>query len=152
MQYISPTNAGTTASVVFVPDATVGQNSDQYFIKMISINAADPAMPQYKATAYSPKFSLTGMTGSFNQTILQQIAAAADPSAAPSSAAASTPAASASSAATSAAASTPRASSASATRTATAASSSPTSNGAGSVVAGMGALGASVVAVLAALF
>jgi len=163
MQFISPTNAATTGSVVFIPDATVGQNSDQYFIKMISINAPDPAMPQYKATAYSPKFSLTGMTGQFNQTILQQIGAAADPSAAAtspaaSSAAATPPAASSAAAtspagSTSAAASTAHSSSASGTRTGTAASSTHTSNGAGSVaVAGMGALGATVVAVLASFF
>ncbi|KAG9082309.1 hypothetical protein FS749_006954 [Ceratobasidium sp. UAMH 11750] len=156
MQYISPTNCGSTSSVIFVPDASVGQNSDQYFIKMVSVNAPDPAMPQYKATAYSPKFSLDGMTGSFNQTVLQQIAAAADPSASAPAPASSAPAssapASASSAATSAAASTPRASSASATRTGTAASSTP-SNGAGSVaVAGMGVMGATVVAILAAIF
>ncbi|KAG8743299.1 hypothetical protein FRC10_012262 [Ceratobasidium sp. 414] len=154
MQFISPTNAGNTASVVFIPDATVGQNSDQYFIKMISINAPDPAMPQYKATAYSPKFSLTGMTGQFNQTILQQIAAAAGPSGAATSAAASPSAAATTPAgSSSAAASTAHSSSASGTRTGTAASSSPTSNGAGSVaVAGMGAFGATVVAVLASFF
>jgi len=153
MQFISPTNAATTGSVVFIPDATVGQNSDQYFIKMISINAPDPAMPQYKATAYSPKFSLTGMTGQFNQTILQQIGAAADPSAAATSPAASSAAATSPAGSTSAAASTAHSSSASGTRTGTAASSTHTSNGAGSVaVAGMGALGATVVAVLASFF
>jgi len=153
MQFISPTNAATTGSVVFIPDATVGQNSDQYFIKMISINAPDPAMPQYKATAYSPKFSLTGMTGQFNQTILQQIGAAADPSAAATSPAASSAAATSPAGSTSAAASTAHSSSASGTRTGTAATSTHTSNGAGSVaVAGMGALGATVVAVLASFF
>ncbi|KAG8711619.1 hypothetical protein FRC08_015677 [Ceratobasidium sp. 394] len=155
MQYISPTNCGSTSSVVFTPDPTVGQNSDQYFIKMVSVNCADPNMPQYKATAYSPKFSLDGMTGSFNQTVMQQIAGAADPSASAPAPASSAPASSApasSAAATSAAASTPRASSASASRTGTAASSTP-SNGAGSIaVAGMGVMGATVAAVLAAIF
>jgi hypothetical protein len=66
MQAVAPANAATTGSVVFTPDAAMGENSSSYFIKMISVNTADPAMPQYKATAYSAMFTLTGMTGTFS--------------------------------------------------------------------------------------
>jgi hypothetical protein len=66
IQAIAPANAQTTGSITFIPDPNAGENSKSYFIKMISINFADPAMPQYKATAYSAMFELTGMTGKFN--------------------------------------------------------------------------------------
>jgi len=165
MQTIAPANAASTGSVVFTPDATVGENSSSYFIKMISVNAADPTNAMYKATAYSAMFTLTGMTGTFSDAVKAQIAGTAASSgavagsAAPATsvAAATSAVASASSAAgssTSAAAgssSASRASSTSASRSASAASASSTANGATAVhVAGLGAFGATVAAVLAA--
>ncbi|QRW13458.1 GPI-anchored small secreted protein [Ceratobasidium sp. AG-Ba] len=152
MQAVSPANAASTGSVVFTPDPAMGENSNAYFIKMISVNTPDPAMPQYKATAYSAMFTLTGMTGTFNQTVKDQIAGTA----------ASSGAATGAPPATSAPATTPVTSSvivttkatASSTKSAAASSTaSAAANGANSVaVAGMGAFGATVVAVLAAFF
>ncbi|KAG9082259.1 hypothetical protein FRC07_014261 [Ceratobasidium sp. 392] len=163
MQQIAPANAASTGSVVFTPDPNMGENSGSYFIKMVSVNTADPTMPQYKATAYSAMFTLTGMTGTFNDTVKAQIAGTAGSSAAgPSVAPATTAPVASSTPATSAAATTPAGSSSasgtvrpsSASRTGTAASGTATAaaNGAASVaVTGMGVFGAAIAAVLAVL-
>jgi len=96
MQAISPANAASTASVIFTVDPGMGENSNAYFIKMISTTAADPTQPTYKATAYSAMFTLTGMTGTFNQTVKSQVAGtAASSGVVGSGAPATTPAASA---------------------------------------------------------
>jgi len=159
MQAVAPANAATTGSVVFTPDPAMGENSNAYFIKMISVNTADPANPMYKATAYSAMFTLTGMTGTFNETVKAQIAGTAASSGAAGSVApvtpvpASTPVTvpASTSATGSVSGSASRASSTSATRSGSAAASSPTANGASAVhVAGLGAFGATVAAIFAA--
>jgi len=152
MQAVAPANAQTTGSITFIPDPNMGENSGAYFIKMISVNLADPAMPQYKATAYSAMFTLTGMTGKFNTTVQAQIAgSAASSGAASASAPAVTPAGSSSAPASS---STARPSSTTSRASSSAsASPSPAANSANSVaVAGMGMFGATVLAALAAIF
>jgi len=161
MQAIAPANAASTGSVIFTPDPAMGQDSSSYFIKMISVNTADPTNAQYKATAYSAMFTLNGMTGAFNETVLSQIAgtaassgvaasvAPATSAAASSVAAATSVVASATSAAGSSSAS--RAASSSASHSASAASASASSNAASAVhVAGLGAFGATVAAIFAA--
>jgi len=160
MQAVAPANAATTGSIVFTPDAGMGENSNAYFIKMISVNTADPANPMYKATAYSAMFTLTGMTGTFSETVKAQIAGTAASSGAAGSAPPATPAPAVSTPATvpastsgtaSVTGSASRSASSSATRSGSAAASSPSANGASAAhVAGLGAFGATVAAIFAA--
>jgi len=156
MQTIAPANAASTGSVVFTPDATVGENSSSYFIKMISVNTPDPTNAQYKATAYSAMFTLTGMTGTFSDAVKAQIAGTAASSgavgsAAPATSVAASTSAVASSTSAAGSSSASRAASSSTSHSASAASASASSNAAGAVhVAGLGAFGATVAAIFAA--
>ncbi|KAF8607326.1 hypothetical protein BDV93DRAFT_520198 [Ceratobasidium sp. AG-I] len=157
MQAVTPANAASTGSVIFTPDAGMGENSNAYFIKMISTTAADPTNAMYKATAYSAMFTLTGMTGTFSDTVKAQIAGTAASSGAAGSVAPvtvpATTAAATTSASASGSSSASRAASSSASRSASAASSSSSAaaNGASAVhVAGLGAFGAAVAAIFAA--
>jgi hypothetical protein len=81
-------NVSTTASVEFTVDPTIGPNGSDYFIRFSSTSLANPTSAGNPYLSFSAKFTLAGMSGTFNQTVLNQIASA-------SSAAASTPAASA---------------------------------------------------------
>ncbi|KAG8950121.1 hypothetical protein FRC04_007976 [Tulasnella sp. 424] len=78
------------AVATYLPDATVGPNSSMYFVKFTSLTYKDPANPTFPFTAYSAKFTLNGMTGTFNSTVQAQIDGVAS-----SAAAVSTPAAAA---------------------------------------------------------
>jgi len=73
----------------WTPDATVGPDSAVYFIRFTSNSFQDPNQPQFMAEAFSAKFALTGMTGTFNATIQAQISGAPAASSAASTAAAS---------------------------------------------------------------
>ncbi|KAI0080399.1 hypothetical protein K474DRAFT_1672632 [Panus rudis PR-1116 ss-1] len=85
-------DVSTTASIVFTPDANAGANGNMYFIRVESISLKDPKTPQYPALSFSAKFTMSGMTGTFNSTVQAQIDGAstapiggATPSSAPSS-------------------------------------------------------------------
>ncbi|KAH7337623.1 hypothetical protein B0J17DRAFT_663649 [Rhizoctonia solani] len=67
IQNLAITNAQTAQTVQFVPDPAAGEDSTVYFIKMVSLNTADPTNAMYKASAYSAMFTLKGMTGKFNE-------------------------------------------------------------------------------------
>ncbi|KAF9559804.1 hypothetical protein CPC08DRAFT_708555 [Agrocybe pediades] len=87
-------------SIVVTPDATIGPNSNEYFIRFESVSLKDAAQPQFPALAFSHKFSLSGMTGTFSDEVKAQIAdksAAAPLTSAASSKASSTAASSTSS-------------------------------------------------------
>jgi hypothetical protein len=74
LQQISPnTDVSTTASIQWTPQANVGPTGDNYFIRFTSINFKDPANPQYPAEAFSAKFTLTGMSGTFNSTVQSEV-------------------------------------------------------------------------------
>jgi hypothetical protein len=74
LQTISPsTDVSTSSSVDFTVDATIGPNSDDYFVRFESIGLKDPAAPQFPALAFSAKFKMAGMTGTFNSTVQAQI-------------------------------------------------------------------------------
>jgi len=60
-------------SITFTPDPTIGPNSNQYFIRMESLALKDTSQPQYPAMAFSSKFTLDGMTGTFSAAISSQI-------------------------------------------------------------------------------
>jgi len=61
------------SSLTFTPDATIGPNSDQYFIRIESLSLKDATQSQFPALAFSHKFSLSGMTGVFSADVLAQI-------------------------------------------------------------------------------
>ncbi|KAG9226834.1 hypothetical protein CCMSSC00406_0003493 [Pleurotus cornucopiae] len=105
-------DVSTTSSIKFTPNPQIGPNSDQYFVRIESRNLKDAAQPQFPALAFSAKFKMDGMTGTFSPAVQAQIAGQ---STAPL--AGSTPAATGAPAATSAAASTTK--SGSSTRAAT---------------------------------
>jgi len=74
LQTIVPkVNVGNVSAVQFIVDASIGPNSSQYFIRVESLELADPAQPQYPALAFSSKFTLASMTGTFNASVQAQI-------------------------------------------------------------------------------
>ncbi|CEL54912.1 hypothetical protein RSOLAG1IB_07404 [Rhizoctonia solani AG-1 IB] len=147
IQNLAITNAQTAATVQFVPDPAAGEDSKVYFIKMISLNTADPTNNLYKATAYSAMFELKGMTGKFNATVQAQIAGTAASSTAVV-APGGTTTADGTSSTTAKITSTRTSTSSSATGTAANANNAAT-NGAGSIAVGMSMLGATVLAAFA---
>jgi hypothetical protein len=60
-------------SISFIPDATIGPNSSQYFIRVESLSLKDPTNPAFPALAFSAKFTLSGMNGTFSAAVLSQI-------------------------------------------------------------------------------
>jgi len=72
-QIIPSVDVGTTQSIQFTVDATIGPNSSEYFIRFESLSLKDAAAPQYPALAFSSKFTMNSMTGTFSQTVLDQI-------------------------------------------------------------------------------
>jgi len=74
LQTITPSvDVSTTQAVIFTPDPTIGPNGNEYFIRFQSIGLKDSTNPLYPALAFSAKFSLSGMTGTFNATVQSQI-------------------------------------------------------------------------------
>ncbi|KAJ7783006.1 hypothetical protein B0H16DRAFT_1495006 [Mycena metata] len=63
VQAIPPLNVATVHSIQFTPNAQAGPNSDSYYIAFISTNEKVNGS-QY--AAFSPFFTLTGMSGSFS--------------------------------------------------------------------------------------
>ncbi|KIK82631.1 hypothetical protein PAXRUDRAFT_153602 [Paxillus rubicundulus Ve08.2h10] len=70
---VTNVNVSTTSSIVFTPDGTIGPNSSEYFVRVTSLTLMDPTQPQFPAEAFSAKFTMTGMTGTFNSSIQAQI-------------------------------------------------------------------------------
>lgn len=66
-------DVSTTSSINFTPDGTIGPDSSEYFVRFTSINLKDATNSQYPAEAFSAKFTMTGMTGTFNSTIQDEI-------------------------------------------------------------------------------
>jgi hypothetical protein len=66
-------DVSTTSSIVFTPDGTIGPNSDEYFVRFTSLVLHDAANPQFPAEAFSAKFTMAGMTGTFNSTVQAEI-------------------------------------------------------------------------------
>lgn len=70
---IASVDVSTTQSIQFTPDSSIGPNSGEYFIRFESISLKDATAPQYPALAFSSKFTMSGMTGTFSQAVLGQI-------------------------------------------------------------------------------
>jgi len=66
-------DVGTTNTFQFTPEASIGPNSGEYFIRYESLALKDPGAPEFPALAFSAKFSLSGMSGEFNATVQAQI-------------------------------------------------------------------------------
>ncbi|KAG6889945.1 hypothetical protein C0995_013472 [Termitomyces sp. Mi166 len=74
LQLIVPSvDVSTTQSIQFTPDPSIGPNGNQYFIRVESLSLKDSAAPQYPALAFSAKFTMSGMTGTFSQAVIDQI-------------------------------------------------------------------------------
>jgi len=69
----SSVDVSTTSSIVFTPDATIGPSGDTYFIRFTSLGLKDATNSQYPAEAFSAKFTMTGMSGTFNSTVQAEI-------------------------------------------------------------------------------
>jgi hypothetical protein len=88
LQAIGDVDVSLASSLSWTPDASAGPNYDSYFIRFTSVSLKDPNNTQFNAEAFSAKFTLTGMTGTFNSTIQAEISGSAAPSGAASTAAA----------------------------------------------------------------
>jgi len=69
----STVDVSKVSSINFIPDATIGPNSSEYFIRFESLSLKDATQPQFPALAFSAKFTLSGMTGAFTADVLSQI-------------------------------------------------------------------------------
>ncbi|KZT60030.1 hypothetical protein CALCODRAFT_493023 [Calocera cornea HHB12733] len=85
---IGSVNVATTASIQFTVDPTIGPDSSAYFIRFTSAAYHDPTTPTYPYEQFSARFTMTGMTGTFNATVQSQINGATGAAALPTSSAA----------------------------------------------------------------
>jgi len=74
LQTITPSvDVSTTQAVIFTPDPSIGPNGNEYFIRFQSISLMNANQSQYPALAFSAKFSMSGMTGTFNASVQSEI-------------------------------------------------------------------------------
>ncbi|KAG6829916.1 hypothetical protein H0H92_002939 [Tricholoma furcatifolium] len=71
---VTGVDVSTTSSIQFTPDATIGPDSNEYFIRFESLSLMDPANPQYPAEAFSAKYTMSGMSGTFSSAVQAEIA------------------------------------------------------------------------------
>jgi len=62
-----------TSAIIFTVDPTIGPNSNEYFIRFESLSLKDATQPQFPALAFSAKFTLANMTGTFSAAVQDQI-------------------------------------------------------------------------------
>ncbi|OCB89170.1 hypothetical protein A7U60_g3653 [Sanghuangporus baumii] len=79
-------NVATTASIAFTVDPSAGPDDSIYFIRFDSLTSRNGTAPNQ---SFSAKFTLNGMSGTFNSTVQAQINAAASGAASSTSAATS---------------------------------------------------------------
>jgi len=74
LQLIAPSvDVSTVSTLSFTVDPNSGANSDDYFIRAQSLTVMDPKNPTFPLEAFSAKFTMQGMKGTFNATVLAQI-------------------------------------------------------------------------------
>jgi len=66
IQHIEPVDVSATHSLTFTPNPFAGPDSHTYYIAFTSINSSDSPQP---LQAFSPFFTLDGMSGSFNSPV-----------------------------------------------------------------------------------
>ncbi|KAJ7481707.1 hypothetical protein FB451DRAFT_1236907 [Mycena latifolia] len=125
LQLISASIDVSTLSLPFTPDASIGPDATEYFIRFESLSLKDASDPSIPALAFSHVFTMSGMTGAFSAEVQSQIdGQSTAPIGGTAAAATSTGAAASTSAATAGqttnAASTTKAASASSSKSATA--------------------------------
>ncbi|EJU01311.1 hypothetical protein DACRYDRAFT_44073, partial [Dacryopinax primogenitus] len=80
---IGSVNVATTASIQFTVDPTIGPNSNAYFIRFTALTVKDTTNPTYPYEQFSARFTMTGMTGTFNASVQAQINGATGAAAVP---------------------------------------------------------------------
>jgi len=73
---VASVDVSTTSTIDFIPNASIGPSSSDYFIRFESLSLKDATNPQYPALAFSAKFTLSGGTGQFTPEEQSQIAGA----------------------------------------------------------------------------
>ncbi|KAG9310228.1 hypothetical protein JVU11DRAFT_9874 [Chiua virens] len=73
LQMLGTVNVAQQSSLTFTPQADIGPNSNEYFIRVTSLSLKTSGSPQYPEEAFSAKFTLAGMSGSFNASVQAQI-------------------------------------------------------------------------------
>jgi len=73
LQQIATVNVSSTGTVTFTPDASMGPNGNYYFVRLTSLAYMDG---QYPAEAFSAKFTMAGMSGTFNASVSAEVAGA----------------------------------------------------------------------------
>ncbi|WWC88558.1 uncharacterized protein L201_003469 [Kwoniella dendrophila CBS 6074] len=76
-----------TSQISATIDPSIGQDDSHYFVRFTSLSLKSESNPQYPYEAFSAMFSISSMTGQFNQTVLAAIEASNSSSTAPLSAA-----------------------------------------------------------------
>lgn len=66
-------SVANVSSLTFTPSPTIGPDSNEYFIRVESLNLKDASNSQYPALAFSAKFTLAGMSGTFNSSLQAEI-------------------------------------------------------------------------------
>ncbi|KAF8465838.1 hypothetical protein DFH94DRAFT_821408 [Russula ochroleuca] len=80
LQLISAsTDVSKANSINWSPDPTAGPNFNNYFIRFTSLSLKDANQTQFNAEAFSAKFTLSGMTGTFNSTVQAEISGSLTP-------------------------------------------------------------------------
>jgi len=69
---VASVDVSTTSTITFTPDPTIGPDDNQYFIRIQSLAFKDAS--GFPGQAFSAKFTLNQMTGTFNASVLSQIA------------------------------------------------------------------------------
>jgi hypothetical protein len=155
LQTITPSvDVSTTQTIVFTPDPSIGPSTDEYFIRFQSLSLKDANNTQYPALAFSAKFTMAGMSGTFNATVQAQIDGQSTAPIGGTASPAATGAAGASATSTGASGMTTSkvtAAGAAQTSSASGSSSSSTSGAAPRAVGGIVAVGAIAVAMFSAL-
>jgi len=72
-------NVANAASQTWTPDPTVGPNFSNYFIRFTSNSLPNANQSNAFAEAFSAKFTLTGMTGTFNASVQAEISGTTTP-------------------------------------------------------------------------
>ncbi|KAL1748290.1 hypothetical protein HDZ31DRAFT_29994 [Schizophyllum fasciatum] len=67
------TDVSKLGSIEFTPDASIGPDGKEYFIRIESLALKDAKSPQYPALAFSSKFAMSGMSGKFSDAVQKQI-------------------------------------------------------------------------------
>ncbi|KAF5343558.1 hypothetical protein D9758_012965 [Tetrapyrgos nigripes] len=62
-------NVAKSSSLQFTPDAGIGPNGNNYFVRFDSLTLKDSANPQSPAMAFSSRFTMSGMSGTFNASV-----------------------------------------------------------------------------------